>query len=403
MGKSARGVPSPIVGEGFSARTFNCRRAGEGLLRLPECRARPYSPARQQGPAMRLLLIICVLAAGLAGAWATEDPYTVSNIPVDASAPSAVEAQTLAINSGRDKAWQALYRKLTKQQDWGHQPVLDPVTLQRMIRSYAVSKERRSTTRFVASMTYVFNPEAVRRVLRQANVAFADVAAKPLLVIPMSPGYAPHTPWTQAFADPHIAKGGVPLALPLGDAVDTSALGALQFGNASWQDIEPAASRVHAKEAWLALAEPGTGHITIKLKRLGAGASPSIPDVNVTVPPKTPPAQAYASAASAAAAAIIDAWKAHSVVDFGKKTKLFASLHVDSLEDWSEMLKRLGSASNVTNVDVVALDIGEAKVAISYVGSQDQLNDQLAHAGLSLASAGGQMWLSRASSSAAAP
>src|SRR6202030_4202652 len=145
---------------------------------------------------MRLLLIICVLAWGLslpeAGAGAAGDPYTVSNIPVDASAPSAVEAQTLAINSGRDKAWQALYRKLTKQQDWGHQPTLDPVTLQRMIRSYAVSKERRSTTRFVASMTYVFNPEAVRRVLRQANVAFADVAAKPLLLIPLSPRYAPH-------------------------------------------------------------------------------------------------------------------------------------------------------------------------------------------------------------------
>jgi len=30
------------------------------------------------------------------------------------------------------------------------------------------------------------------------------------------------------------------------------------------------------------------------------------------------------------------------------------------------------------------------KVAISYVGSQDQLNDQLAHAGLSLASAAGR-------------
>jgi hypothetical protein len=356
---------------------------------------------------MRLLLIICVLACGLslpgAGARAAGDPYTVSNIPVDASAPSAVEAQTLAINSGRDKAWQALYRKLTKQQDWGHQPTLDPVTLQRMIRSYAVSKERRSTTRFVASMTYVFNPEAVRRVLRQANVAFADVAAKTLLVIPLSPGYAPHAPWTQAFADPRIAKGGVPLVLPMGDAVDASALGTLEFGKASWQDIEPAASRVHATEAWLAFAEPGGGHITVKLKRLSAGTSPSIPDVSVAVPPNTPPAQAYASAANAAAGAIIDSWKGHSAVDFGKKAKLIASLHVDSLAEWSEMLKKLGTASNVTGVDVVAMDIGEARVAISYVGSQEQLNDQLAHAGLSLASAGGQTWLSRASSSAATP
>jgi len=39
---------------------------------------------------MRFLLIICALTAGLTGAWAAEDPYTVSNYPVDASAPSAV-------------------------------------------------------------------------------------------------------------------------------------------------------------------------------------------------------------------------------------------------------------------------------------------------------------------------
>jgi hypothetical protein len=346
------------------------------------------------------------LAAGLGlapQARAADDAYTVSNIPVDASAQSEVVAQTRAINNGQARAWQTLYRRLTKQQDWAKQPTLDQVTLQRMIRSYQVSKERRSTTRFVASMTYVFNPDAVRRILRQTNVAYAEVAAKPLLIIPMSPGYTPRAPWTQAFADPHIAQGSVPIALPLGDSVDTSALGALQYGSATWQDVEPAASRVHATEAWLVLAEPGSGRITVKVRRLGTGKSADIPDVSVTIPPKTPPAQALEIAASAAAGAVVDSWKSHSVVDFGKKARVYASLHVDSLGDWSEMLKRLGATTNVTGVDVVAMDVGEAKVAISFVGSQDQLNDQLAHAGLSLASAGGQMWLSRTSASAGNP
>jgi len=151
-------------------------------------------------------------------------------------------------------------------------------------------------------MTMCFNPEAVRRVLRQANVAFADVAAKSLLVIPMSPGYAPHTPWAQAFADPRSAKAACRSCCRSATQSILPRSARLQFGKASWQDIEPAASRVHATEAWLALAEPGTGHITIKLKRSARAPRPPFP-TSTYGPAQDTAAQAYASAANAAAAA----------------------------------------------------------------------------------------------------
>ena len=49
----------------------------------------------------------------------------------------------------------------------------------------------------------MFNPVAVQRTLRAAQIAFSQVQAKPILVIPMSPGVS-HGPWAQALTSPHV-------------------------------------------------------------------------------------------------------------------------------------------------------------------------------------------------------
>ncbi len=350
---------------------------------------------------MRQLFLSLLILFGLAAApraGAADDPYTVSGVKVDATAPSAVDAQTKAIDSGRDQAWQTLYRRLTRQEDWGHQPTLDAVTLQRLIRSYQVQDARSSTTRFVASMTYVFNPNAVRRILQQASIAYSDATAKPTLIIPLGPAWSSQTPWTKAWADSRFAHGAVPFVLPPDDAVDASALTGIRFDRTAWQDVEPMASRVHATEAWLALVIPQRSQMIVKIRRLGAGSSPSVPDVVVPVAPGTPAAKSFAKVADATANAIEESWKSHSAIDYGKRGRLVAALHVDSLSDWGDMLQKLGSVSTVTDVNTLAMDIGEARVEIGYAGTADQLNQQLSHQGLTLANEGGQWWLERADS-----
>jgi len=351
-----------------------------------------------------ILAFVAVIAATSAAPLpaAAEDPYTVSGIKVDASAQSAIEAQTRAINSGRAKAWQTLYRRLTKQQDWGRQPTLDDATLQRLVRSYQARDQRSSTTRFVANMTYVFNPNAVRHILQQSNLAYADTTARPILVIPLSPGWSGQTPWTRAWKDPRFAHAAAPLVLPLADNIDQAALASLQFDSAAWQDVEPMASRVHANEAYLVLVIPQRAQMLVKIRHLGGSSSAPVPDLAIPVPPKTPPAQSFGQVADAAASAIIDSWKSRSAVDFTKRAKLVATVHVESLQEWTQTLLKLESVSTVNNVSLVAMDIGEARVTISYAGSTDQLNDQLAHAGLKLSNDGGE-WRLAKSETAAAP
>jgi hypothetical protein len=344
---------------------------------------------------MQRLILLLVLALGLQAAQmahAAEDPFTVSGIQVDATAASATQAETIAINTGRAKAWTALYRHLTKQEDWARQPALDDVTLQRIVRNYLPMNARRSTTRYVASMTYVFNPDAVRRILQRNDIAYTDVQAHPIMVIPMSPGYQAHSAWAQAWSDPHYASGPVPLLLPQGD---TSALGGLNLATAGLKDVQPFLSRAHAQEAYLAELESGNGPMTIKLKRLGSGPSAPIPDVSVPAPPpRTPPTKAYASAADATASAIIDAWKGRSAIDFTKRSRLVADIRFDSLSQWGALQQKLATIPGVTDVFVIAMNMDEARLAISYVGTQEQLSGQLAQAGLDLSNEDGTWILS---------
>jgi len=332
-------------------------------------------------------------ALSLAGARAADDPFSVSGIAVDATASSASVAQYNAINEGRARAWTMLYRKLTKSQDWGRQPVVDDITLQRMIRSYLPSNERRSTTRYVATMTYVFNPDAVRRLLRTQNVPYVDMDLRPVLVVAMAPGYSPHSAWAQLWANRKPAGGAVPILPPLGDALDAQALGALNFATAQWQDVEPAASRVHASEAYLVQVIPGKGTIAVAIRLLGPGQAPPIPNVVVPIRPGQTGPQAYGAAAEAAASAIIDAAKSRSAIDFSKRFRLTADAHIGSLADWGLLMQKLGTVPTITGVEVLAMNEGEARIVITYVGSPEQLAALAAQSNLDLSNDSGSWQL----------
>jgi hypothetical protein len=326
------------------------------------------------------LLALAALSA-ISPAFAADPPFTVSNVHVDASGPSSTEAFNTALEQGRPRAWQILYKRLTRQQDWPRQPELDSAALVRISRGYTIANERRSTTRYVADVTYSFNPDAVARVLRDAGIAFTQGAARRILLVPMSPTYQPG-PWTQAFNTPAAKDSVVPFSLP----ADADNLKALDFENATWTDVAAAARRIGANEAALVEAAPGngpaSGKVTVTIRRLGNGEAPSKTSLDVPLVQTLP--ATYSSAASAAIAAIEDIWKTRAAIDYSKGGKLNANVRIASLPQWVAIQNALAGVQNVTGVTVNAMDIGQAEITITYTGSPEQLHDVLADAGLAL-------------------
>ena len=127
-----------------------------------------------------LLAALC-LGAGVAQSAPAPAPdlFTVSAIRVDATAESATTARDLAMTQGRPVAWTKLFRRLTATANWNKQPALDDNALLRLVRSFEVAGERRSTTRYLADVTFHFNPAAVRALFRQSNIAYSETLASP--------------------------------------------------------------------------------------------------------------------------------------------------------------------------------------------------------------------------------
>ena len=313
---------------------------------------------------------------------AADPTYTVSGVHVDATAASASAAQAIAIDQGRPQAWGTLYRRLVKQADWSKLPKLDEQALRGVARGYTVANERRSTTRYVADVTYIFSPEAVSRVLRGISANYGNPLARRILLIPMSPTFTRGSEWSSAFVNPRFGGSQVPFTVPSGDTSDVGALAHLQFDATNWADVELVAARIHATEAVLVLAVPIPGKIQLWLKRIGSAELPT--KTTLDVPLTQSVAQTYPKAADAAVHAIEDMWRQKAPAEFTTKGTLVADARISSLAQWGTIQSTMSSVANVREISIVAMDIGMVRVAITYLGTPEQLHDALVPVGIQL-------------------
>ena len=336
-------------------------------------------------------------------AQAVDLTYTVSGIHVDATAASVNQARDIAIDQGRPRAWDILFKRVAKPADLAKQPKLDIEALRRLSRGYTTANERRSTTRYVADVTYMFSPEAVAKVMATVSSSYRQASnARRVLLIPMAPTFDRTSPWTSAFSSPRFASSYVPFVVPTGDAPDVAALGRLQFDATTWADVEIVAARIHATEAVLALAIPltqggtsktdkMTGRIQVWVRRIGLAETPM--KTSVEVPLIKNPAQTYPLAADAAVHAMEVMYQQKPAVDYGPRGALTADVHIDSLQQWTTMQNSFGLVANVVAVQVTAMDIGLVRINLTYQGSTDQLHDALAPVGIALTRDGdGGQW-----------
>jgi hypothetical protein len=317
------------------------------------------------------------------------DLFTVTGIKVDATAESASIARDLAMAQGRPQAWTELFHRLAAPAAWPRQPDLQGNALLRLIRGYEVVNERRSTTRYLADVTVHFNPAAVRRALRQANIPFTEARAHPALVIPLlagTPGFDPMSPWAKAWSAPALQSGLVPTILPT-DGSDIPA----DLAQADWAALEGLAKRYDAGQIVVATASADAKTVQVVQISPTGRAAYSFAYANTT----------FDNDAAAVADRLNDAWKTRSAVDFALRGHLTADVQFDSLADWAKIRSSLGAVKAVAGLDVVGLALHEAQVDLTYFGRPEQLRDAIAQQNLALAGTGGNYTLQIGASTAA--
>jgi hypothetical protein len=277
---------------------------------------------------------------------------------------------------GRPIAWQRIYRRLTPSAQWARQPRLSDAQLFRLIRSFEVSGERRSTTRYLADVTYHFNPLAVRQLLRQSGVAFTETRSRPALVIPtVADGlFDPSSEWAMAWGDASYRQGLVPMILPDADAENEEVLGRTDLAQADWASLTPIARRYGASLVVLAIAGPD---------------GRSVRAIEISPAGRTPSSFAFAqpnfsALADAVTEKVAETWKGRSSVDYATRARLVTDVQFNSLEEWSRIRTQLGAVRAISDFEVLGLARNEAEIDLGYFGRVEQLRDAMAQQNLSL-------------------
>ena len=350
--------------------------AGFGLLASPAEAAVPFAPA----------------APAAAPAPQPLDLFTVGGVKVDASAESATAARDLAMSQGRSLAWAKLYRRFTATALWGKLSSVPDTQLQRLMRSFEVANERRSTTRYLAEMTFHFNPVAIRGFMRQSGVAFTETRSRPALVIPVVMGstFDPMSPWAMAWTEPSLQLGLVPFVLPQADTADLAILMRPDLVQIDWAGFGPMVRRYGATSVIVAVASEDAKSVqVIQLSAAGRAASTLAYAQS-----------SFAADAEAVAEKAAEAWKTRAAVNYAQTARIVADVTFEAPEDWAKIRTRLAAVRAISNVEIVGMALHEAEIGVTYFGRPEQLHEALAQQNLDLDNNGGSFTLQLAGTTA---
>lgn len=341
---------------------------------------------------LRAPLAAVVLAVTFAGSAAAADVFTVRGIHVDKSADSATAARAAAQAEGQRLALTAMMKKLTLPEDWASLPEVDDSTAQNAVRGFQVASEKTSSTRYIAEMIVSFQPEAVRRLLRNAGIPFGETQARPAVLLPVLRRdgelllWEEANPWRSAWASLEPGDELTPLILPIGEIMEMNTVPA-----------ETAVSTDEAAQAALSdlAANYGTSEVVV------AEASMTGDSLQVTVARRGGPvaseslrgtyerqgrddAELMKAAAADMLSSLAVQWKRQIIVRDGTLSTLTAQADFVNLSDWETIRKGLTSIPLVQGMEVSGISSRAAEIRISHKGTAEMLALSLAQQNVEL-------------------
>ena len=207
------------------------------------------------GVVLAMILVVSWFSFGVCAPTAqAAGVFTVSDIAVDATAESASVARQTALARGHVLAMQKLVQRLVVREDVARVSPLSAEQIADLLEGFAVADERTSGVRYLATLTFSFQPDAVRGFLRSQQIRYAEAQSKPAVVVPLY-GVAGEAllwdepnPWRETWEGFNAGEWLVPLIVPLGDLEDISAIDASDAISGNSERLWALASRYGAHE-----------------------------------------------------------------------------------------------------------------------------------------------------------
>ncbi|MBT8473250.1 MAG: DUF2066 domain-containing protein [Marinicaulis sp.] len=394
---------------------------------------------------------IMVLAAAPAQA-ISDDVFIVPRVPVTATADSAAAAKSSAQSRGRRRAMDILLRRLTGEEDWPYLPqiaagdsldagggiVLTDQDLRDLESGFEVYSEKSSSTTYRAYITYRFKPAAVRRLLKDAGIAYSEAQTRTALVIPVLQTangtylWEQNNPWMAAWKVRPYNNELTPMIAPLGDLDDSSTVSARQALALNQAALGEMAVRYNVSQVIVASAYlqqvDGEDRLRVRLMNgyresdgeavldeLGPdGANDPIGENRLNQGPQSNTfitaevgdvlAETWLKQESgnfpllaeksieAAIGKYANPWKEQTLIDHSIASVLEVTAYYRSLRDWMKIRSALVATPLVGSVQVHSLSRGGAELLVRAYGDPSKLIIAMESQGLSLWTEDGEMW-----------
>ncbi|SDG43629.1 hypothetical protein SAMN05660686_04403 [Thalassobaculum litoreum DSM 18839] len=346
-----------------------------------------------------LIASLMLLAVAFSGAEASaQEIYTVRGVPVDATADSPSAARDKAVREGRRLAFERLIDRLVPKGSTGSVGQQSDNELANLTLGFEVADERSSAVRYVAKMTFAFDPGRVRNFLMQTGVPFAETRSLPVLVIPVLDGsngtmlWEEGNPFRAAWSRASIEAGLVPVVVPYADIADVRELTTAQATAGDEAALANIAERYGARDAAVVVAEPRSdGALNLSVRRIGASGSGTT--MTDTVSADGGGGTAYDAAVQRAVAMLEDAWKRDNLIQGGLESRVTVTVPIDSMKRWLAIREALEKTIIISRFDVIQLTRVEAVVDLWVNGGAEQLRVALEQQNLRLLPGAGDYML----------
>ena len=324
------------------------------------------------------------------------DVFTISDVEVDATAANATEAQNRAIAEGQKAALGRLFTRIVLAADSNKLPQINAGTITELVRDFEVTRERRSSVRYLAVIRVRFKPDRIRNLLRGHDIGFAETRSMPILVLPVFEVagafslWGEPNPWRDAWQAAPPSDGLVPLVHPTRDIRNAALIGAEQAVRGDNDRLAAIARKYSAANVLVAVVGYRTGTVgekgqaaqpflQITLNRMGKALTEQTHLESFALGVGESHEAAIGRAVAVISDQIQEEWKRDNRLRFGVGKELSVTVPLTSLADWLYIKRRLAGIAQIRGSNLLYLSRKQALLRINYIGDEDQLTLALVH------------------------
>ncbi len=333
----------------------------------------------------RVFAFAAALAAPLffaAPAYAVGSLFVVRGVQVEATGESGPKACEAAYTQGHTGAWMKLIQRIVPESDWGKVPEPSDEDLNAFVSGYEVSGEKRSTSKCIASMTYLFKADLVKKFLREKGVAYADRRGPSTLAIPLyetAEGtrlWGDDNLWLGAFRAVKLENELIPVEAPYGDDGDKAAIPPGASLGTDWVTYKTIADKYGMKAVLVARATYANGQVTVNAQLISESGSQDFTATGSADDERG----ALANAVANLGLVMNEAWKEGAAIDNSISAYISVWAPYSSLAQRRSIEERLRKIQNILEVSVTRVTVTGMAIGLRYRGRNDQFEQALKQA-----------------------